>query len=178
MELDFVSELKIDKFALDDEALYHSERAGRWIRMAIDATDARDKAKERLTFIEAHLDNDIRKNWEMYCPATKMTETGVLSTVRRQQSYVDANTELMATQRNLDICKGAVDAFRQRKDMIEVLVQLFLGGYYSRPVIPEESKYKAMNRAIDTQGERLSENPRIQQAAEKRRIPTMMKEGE
>lgn len=160
-ELGYKDEVKIDKFALDEEWLHHPAIFMKWAEKAADAVYDRDKAKERLDFIEAELDADVRSGWNGYCPDQKMTESGVTAWVRRQPMYREAVENLNTATRTMNIMIAAKVAFEHRKKALEKLTELFMAGHYSRPVVSQQSKYQAEQAHLARSTAALGDNPRV-----------------
>lgn len=167
-DLTYKEELFIDKFGLDEEWLQQPGRFMKWAEMAADAVYARDKAKEKLEYVEAELDAEARSDWDTHCPGIKMTNDGVVAWVRIQPLYREAVDALNVATRTMNIMTAAKSAFEQRKKALEKLTELFIAGHYSRPVIPEQSRYKAEVAASTSAAAGLATNARL---IERRRRP-------
>lgn len=160
-ERSYIDEVKIDKYALDEEWLHHSAVFMKWAEKASDATYARDKAKERLEFVEAELDAEIRSGWNGLCPDQKQTEGGITAWIRRNPTYREAVESLNTATRTMNIMAAAKTAFEHRKKALEKLTELFMAGHYSRPVISEQSKYQAEKAHETRSSAALAANPRV-----------------
>ena len=167
----YADELKIDRFDLDTEWLDQAPRFMRWAEMAAEAVYARDKAKEKLEYLEAELDAEVRAGWDGLCPGQKITEGGIKSWVRTQPTYRQAVDELNVATRNMNILTAAKTAFEHRKKALEEIDKLFLAGYFSKPTISEQSRYKAEQARVGASSAALAGNERVMAAAAGRRRP-------
>jgi len=160
-EHNYREDVKIDKFALDEELLQHPAKYMMYAELAADAVFARDKAKEKLEFIEAELDSECRAHWDALCPGIKITNDGITAWIRQQPVRREAVNDLNVATRNMNLMTAAKEAFQHRKKSLEGLKELYLAGYFSRPVIPEESRYKAEQAREAASSEALGANPRL-----------------
>lgn len=161
-DLTYQEELLISKFELDEEWLKQPGRFMKWAEMAADSVYARDKAKEKLEYVEAELDAVARSEWDVNCPGIKMTNDGVIAWIRVQPMYRESVDALNVATRTMNLMLAAKAAFEQRKKALEKLTELFIAGHYSKPVIPEQSRYKAEQAASANAAAGLATNARLQ----------------
>jgi hypothetical protein len=176
MSAGYKEDLRIDKFGLDIEAEQQPSLYMEWAEHSANAIFARDKAKERLEFIIADLDAEIRINWDIHCPNQKLTESGVSSWIKRQSLFQETSAALHEATRQMNILLGAKEAFNHRKDSLKILKELSIAGYYSKPTVSTESAYKAGKAADARSSAALAENERIKAAAARRRPVEVMTE--
>lgn len=167
----YAEELVIDKFDLAYEWMDQSTRYMRWAELAADSIHARDKAKEKLEYYEAELDAEVRAGWDGLCPGQKITEGGIKSWVRTQPKYRQTVDELNMATHNMNLLIAARTAFDHRKKALEEIDKLFLAGYFSKPTISEESRYKAEQARVAGSSAVLAGNERVMAAAAGRRRP-------
>lgn len=139
--IDYEKDLEIDKYDLFKEWLKQPQLFYRYSRMAEDATNEEEKAKERLSVVDAELDKELRHNAEMN--ETKITEKSISSEItlnRKHQEAVEYYLEKKHEARILD--KAVVRAMDHRKKALEKLVDLEISGYNAAP---KEPKGKGIN---------------------------------
>lgn len=136
MILDYLQDVKINKFDLDNELVRQPELCLQYSDAHAQAEYDLAKAKEQLDVIRAQLDARIRE--EAQRANEKLTETVVGNRVILHPDYRAALAIYHEKQRIASMLKSAAMTFAtSRKEALENLVRLHLGNYYSRPVLPE-----------------------------------------
>jgi hypothetical protein len=95
-----------------------------------------NKAKEKLEFVEAELDREIRSN-PVEHGLEKVTESTVKHVIIVSHTYVDAKERYINARYEYSVAKGAVTAFQHRKNALENLVTLHGQQYFSGPSVPK-----------------------------------------
>lgn len=131
--LNFQNDLKLDKHDLDNCALSQPELYAEWALKWADAVDRRDRAKDNLNLVKSDCDVDIRENPKKFGWAADKapTEAFIGTAIFSHPDYMAANEDYMQAVHEVNVLSIAKESFEQRRKMIEVLVQLYLSGYYS-----------------------------------------------
>lgn len=131
MALNFEQDLQINKHALDAELLDQAQRMFRYSSAHAQAMLNRDKAKQSLDITKANLDASIRV--ELTTAGTKFTEAVVDGKIRMSPGYIESQDKYQKAEHEVQLLLGAVMAMNARRSMLENLVKLFLGQYWSEP---------------------------------------------
>lgn len=151
-ELD--QDLNLDKDNLDFECLDQPNRFMRWSVNMADAIKQRDWAKRQVQITRSEMSVDIRTNPNKY-GLEKATEGSVAATLETLKEISDVENAYIESQRVANIYSSAKEAFEQRKKMLELLTQLYLSGYYSRPKQEMEAVTKMADTGTEEQKEAL-----------------------
>lgn len=165
-EFNYKEEVKIDLDNLHLEwnkqtHLYqkYSEEYARLVKV-------KKKTEERLDIVKAELDKDIRRNpvkfgvllYEDSKGNTKPpTETMISNAILLQEKYQDANNNVIEAEYEVNVMKGVVKSFEQRKDGLTEEARLWGAGYYSTPNFPDGRQYKEI---IEKKKETVTTNTR------------------
>lgn len=134
--IDYMADLAIDKYALDDEWLDQSIKMMRYSELHSQAIYDRDRAKQALDIAKANADASVRTS--AASSGEKVTEALVEGRVRNSIGYIEAKDAYMKAEYKVNLFMGAVSAFQfGRKAALENLVRLHLASYFSNPVSPE-----------------------------------------
>jgi hypothetical protein len=155
-EIEIDADLKIDKDMLDHECLDQPRRFLKWSIHMSNAIKQRDWAKRTVLITRSDKSVDVRQNPGKY-GLEKPTEGSVAATLETLPEISDVENILIENQRTVNIFSAAKEAFDQRKKMLELLVQLYLSGYYSRPKQDNEVVTKTVEAGTET----LKENLRL-----------------
>ena len=154
--MNYEEDIKIDEQALDVECLEQSAKMMKYTRHQASCEREKDRAKTALDLIEAELDRKIRINPEKY-KIEKITDKVVSNTILLQDAYKKANEDYLTAKYEWGVAKGSVDAFQDRKAMLESLVRLHGQSYFAGPAVPHDistqrnlakEKDKEMNERI------------------------------
>jgi hypothetical protein len=162
---DFKTDLKLDKNNLDICAMEQPELFAEWGMKWADAVDTRDRLKDQLALARSEADAEIRATpsefgWTK--PDKAPTEAFINSAICSHKDYGEANEEYLDACREVNELAIAKEAFQQRKNMIEVLTELYKSSYFSGNKKLDENYQEAMDRASsDAQTESLAANPRL-----------------
>ncbi len=130
----YKEDLKIDKYALDEEWLKQPTLFINWAEEFVEAQADRDRKKEQLDLIKAELDNVIRSEPEKFGLA-KVTEGAIQNIILTEGSYRDAQDKYLTAIKQAKILDVAKEAFDHKKKALENLTQLFLAGYFANSEI-------------------------------------------
>ena len=129
--MDYQSDLAIQKHSLDAELLDQTQRMFKYSSAHAQAMLNRDKAKQSLDITRANLDASIRG--ELTTAQVKFTEAVVDGRIRTSPTYIQAQEHYQKAEHEVQLLLGAVIAMNARRSMLENLVKLFLGQYWSEP---------------------------------------------
>ena len=137
MDLNYEQDVSIDETALDVEWLQQANLMYKYARYQAETKKAMDEAKERLDFIRAKLEMDIRANPENY-GLSKVTESAIASTILLQPEYQEASKKYIEAKYENDVAVAAVRAIDQKKTALENLVKLLSVSYFAGPSAPRD----------------------------------------
>ncbi|OQC75323.1 MAG: hypothetical protein BWX44_00054 [Spirochaetes bacterium ADurb.Bin001] len=137
MELDYEKDMGIDETALDIEWLRQPELMNKYVRYQAEMRKRMDQAKERLDYIKARLEKNIRSNPDEY-GLGKVTEGSISSTILCQKEYQDASQVHIKAKFENDVAIAAVKAIDQKKTALENLVKLLGVNYFAGPSAPRD----------------------------------------
>lgn len=146
MELQYEKDLFIDEGSLDVECLDQPSLMMRYSRAYAKAEKEVSRLKEKMKVTQATLDKDIRTNPGDYKISVKLTEEVVKNAVLSSEEYQEEMEGLIEAQYEALMLKGAVDAVKQRKDMLQELVKLHGQQYFAGPSIPRDLSFEAKQR--------------------------------
>lgn len=141
MDLNYEQDVSIDETALDVEWLQQSNLMYKYARYQAETKKAMDEAKERLDFIRAKVEMDIRANPESY-GLSKVTESAIASTILLQPEYQEASKKYIEAKYENDVATAAVRAIDQKKTALENLVKLLSVSYFAGPSAPRDLSLK------------------------------------
>lgn len=141
----YENDIIIDETALDVEWLQQPSLMMRYTTHEAKIQYELDVAKSRLSLIQSELDQKIRTDPESFDIA-KVTEGAVMAVLQQQDKYKEAQAEVHQVSFELNVAKGAVKAFAQRKDALENLVKLHGQQYFAGPRIPRELSNEVARR--------------------------------
>ena len=137
MDLNYEQDVSIDETALDVEWLQQSNLMYKYAKHQAETKKAMDEAKERLDFIKAKLEMDIRANPGDY-GLSKVTESAIASTVLLQPEYQEASKNHIEAKYENDVATAVVRAIDQKKTALENLVKLLGVSYFAGPSAPRD----------------------------------------
>ena len=131
MTISYKKELEIDQYALETEWLSIPSQILRYSTLFAQAIFDRDQAKEALEIVRAEMDRIVRM--ESMERGEKITEALVSSKIQLSPEYIEATKKVHEADYNVNVLRGAVNAFQAKKTALENLVRLFGMKYYSEP---------------------------------------------
>lgn len=137
MIMNYEEDIKIDDSMLDMEWLDQPEKMMSYCIVMADAMKALDYAKQNIDIVTAELDKEIRTDPEKF-GISKITESVVSNTITLADAYKEANKKLIEAKYEVEMAKGAVRSFEQRKEALEALVKLHGQSYFAGPKVPHD----------------------------------------
>ena len=149
--MNYEKDLVIDDSALDFECLEQASLFMKYAKHQAQTEKEKDEVKEKLDLVKAELDKDIRSNPEKF-EVEKITDKVVENTIILQPEYKKVTKEYLQAKFEWQTSKGAVEAFNQRKEMIEALIKLHGQSYFAGPRTPRDlSKERELKqRKVDS----------------------------
>jgi hypothetical protein len=161
--MDIKTDLQIDKHNLDIACLQQAMLYHKYSMELAEVAFARDTMKEQLEILKAEVDGEIRSSPEEYGLPAKPTETAIKNTVTCDSRVVDFTSLFLAKSKEYNILMGIKIALDHKKSALELLVKLYVSGYYAETKVATVDKKEVEEVEI---AEKLNSNPRLQ----KRRI--------
>lgn len=128
-DFDIESDLKINKYKLDEECLTHASTYNRYAEMATKTKTELTKAKDKLSLITAQRNIAIRE--EIAKSGSKVTEKMIESYLEADKEVLKAKKEVREIEEVNAIFNAMLDSFEHRKSELDNLVKLYCAGYYS-----------------------------------------------
>lgn len=161
---EYSDDLKINFAELDIDWRDHSANYMKWAEKWVNAVAQRDRKKEALDVLKAELDKKYRIKLEKQL-GKKPTEATVSASIVSDKTYQIAQQEIIKANEEVNLLASAKVAFEHRKQALEGLTKLWLGGYFSNPNIPSEIKERVEqgdSNYMAKQTEVLAANTRLQ----------------
>lgn len=156
---DLDADMRIDKFGLDNECAQQTSIYSKWARLSAEAGRERDYRQKELDEISADLDNAIRKDPGKYGIAD-VKENAVKAVIQNDKRVMKLKTDVIEITAYASLFKGAVNACDQKKTMLRMLGDLWLGEYYSNVEIKkgegDERLRERMKGRTAAKGRKLS----------------------
>jgi len=160
LDLNYEQDVSIDETALDVEWLQQANLMYKYARHQAETKKAMDEAKERLDFIKAKVEMDIRANPENY-GLSKVTESAVASAILLQPEYQEASKKYVEARYENDMAVAAVRAIDQKKTALENLVKLLSVSYFAGPSAPRDLSLKWNEHIKRKEQKELNKNVKI-----------------
>ena len=160
MDLNYEQDVSIDETALDVEWLQQANLMYKYARYQAETKKAMDEAKERLDFIRAKLEMDIRANPENY-GLSKVTESAIASTILLQPEYQESSKKYIEAKYENDVAAAAVRAIDQKKTALENLVKLLNVSYFAGPSAPRDLSLEWNEHIKRKEQKELNKNVKI-----------------
>lgn len=140
--------ISVDKNKLDEEAAKQAAEFLKWSELLADAEADEDDLKTELELTRAEIAYAVRRDPEKYeVPKSKISESMIdKSVIPLQPEYKDVVARLNAKKREIGHLKAMVKALTQKKEMIEKLAGLWLGGYFAEPRLPRNVQQEMAKR--------------------------------
>jgi len=130
---------KFDKYALDIDAEDQAQLMEKWVTLLSQAQAELLKAKEVVLHQEAKLFLKV-KTEGVPTLGSKPTEATVKAWVHTQPDYRKAQRRKRKAQNDVQYLNNAKSVMENRKSMIKVESNLWVCGYFCRPLINKEVK--------------------------------------
>lgn len=128
-DFDIKTDLKINKYKLDEECLTHASTYNRYAEMATKTKTELTKAKDKLSLITAQRNIAIRE--EIAKSGSKVTEKMIESYLESDKEVLKAKKEVREIEEVNATFNAMLDSFDHRKSELDNLVKLYCAGYYS-----------------------------------------------
>lgn len=151
----YKEDLEIDKYSLDSECVGQPQKFMAWSEKMAEATAERDRADQNLEVVKAQVEQAVRKDPDAF-GLDKVTEGSIKSAVTIHPEVQEANERWIQAKYNASILMSAKDAMEQRRSMLEILIKLFLSGYWADPKVPREDALTLSKDADRVQKVRLN----------------------
>lgn len=143
--MNYETDIIIDESALDVEWLDQPKLMLKYSKYLAECEKQRDLLKEEMDLIKSELDLKIRENPDKF-GISKVTEGAVNSAITKDKGFQKVNQEYLEARYELNVAKGAVNAFEQRKNALENLVRLHGQQYFAGPKEPRDIKKERQER--------------------------------
>lgn len=124
-------DVKINKYKMEEECEIHPSLYYQYSEESVDARADRDKAKNHLKEVMAKVEIDYRTGKREV--ETKLTEAAISSYVEIDPDVVSAKRAFFEAEKRANRAQSHEDCMRQRKSMLDNLIQLYTMNYYSEP---------------------------------------------
>lgn len=135
--MNYEEDLLIDPTALDVEWLNQPHLMATYSRELARVELEVDTAKEKVDFVKAELDKEIRTDPESFDLA-KATETAITNAILMQKKYKIAMEAYLQAKFEAKVVSGIVKSFDHRKSALENLVKLHGQNYFAGPSVPRD----------------------------------------
>jgi len=136
---EYSDDLKIDFAELHINWRDHSANYMKWAEQWVNAVAQRDRKKEALDVLNAELDKKYRIKLEKQL-GKKPTEATISASIGSDKIHQIAQQAVIKANEEVNLLATIKVAFEHRKQVLEGLTKLWLGGYFSNPNIPSEIK--------------------------------------
>ena len=145
--MDYKMDVQIDETALDVEWLEQSSLAMRYGTHYAFCKKKVIEADEKIKVVRAELIKRANSNPTKYCGKDKPNAADIEAYYRMHPKHIAAKNEWIKAQFDLDIAEIAKNEISfTRKNALENLVKLYLGGYFAGPKVPRDLFKEVRNR--------------------------------
>lgn len=139
--MDFKSDIYIDRYNLIEELIRQPQKYYDWALAWERAGSEKEFLKSKLDLVKADIEARIRKNPERYdIPEGKATESAIKAEVMKHNKVKKTNRKYLKALSHEKKMAEAKAAFRQRKSMLEKIVDLNLQLHFAEPKLPTTEK--------------------------------------
>lgn len=131
-------DLSINIHELEVEWMKQSSVYMEYMEKAIEAEDDKKNHQIEIDQIEASLDISYRDEYQRR--GEKYTEKVIENNVKTHVNSVSARREQNILIYNQNVFNACVKAMEMKKAVLENLVKLYLGGYYSEPILEKKGE--------------------------------------
>ena len=147
MTRDFESDVKFNKYKLEDECEKHASIYWYWADKLAKAKNNLGDSEDAFKVISAKSEMNIRQNWNESWG--KQTEAGVKAQLEIEPNYLLAKDEIRTYQHEVNTLIAAVSAMEHRRDMLKCEKELLIGGFYASPNMNKKDSAKSVDREIN-----------------------------
>lgn len=157
---DFRRDIDVNKDNLEEEWLLHPSLYLHYSCEYSKAFTKKEELKQKLEWISAKLDLDIRKDYKKYGFTSKPAEGGIKNTIITNKEYQEMLINYNKALSLFTTMTGVKTAFEHKKHALANLVALKIGGFYSEPrnivkdikqkqgVAGQQERKKALNEKL------------------------------
>lgn len=145
-DFDIKTDLKINKYKLDEECLTHASTYNRYAEMVVKTKTELTKAKDKLSLITAQRNIAIRE--EIIKSGSKVTEKMIESYLEADKEVLKAKKEVREIEEINATFNAMLDSFDHRKSELDNMVKLYCAGYYSVVGNKKEISTETMEKDI------------------------------
>lgn len=127
-ELD--EDMKIDKFNLDDECARQPSIYSKWAMLSARASEERDWRQKELDEEAARIDNEVRTDPDKF-GIRDIKESAVKAAIAADEVIMKLKADVVRATAYAKFFYSAVGACDQKKTMLRMLGDLWLGEFYS-----------------------------------------------
>ena len=131
MDDSYQSDLKIDKYSLEEALLSQAELYAKWTAKWAEAIKEKGRAKEDLEVTDSKLVRRARAEWEILGFPKSPTDSMVTTWLPAQEEHKEKQLYLTEAAYDANILDGVKWAFEHRSRALSDLVRLYLSGYYA-----------------------------------------------
>lgn len=147
-DFDIETDLKINKYKLDEECLTHASTYNRYAEMALKTKTELTKAKDKLSLITAQRNIAIRE--EIAKSGSKVTEKMIESYLESDKEVLNAKKGVREIEEVNATFNAMLGSFDHRKSELDNLVKLYCAGYYSVVGNKKETSTETTEKDIRT----------------------------
>jgi len=151
--MNFEDDLKIDEDSLNMECIRQPKLYMQYAEQVAEAERALNNSKLTLDVARANTDSDIRKDAKE--KGEKVTEAIVATKILADECIIKQMEVVNNYRKNYSILQSAVKAMDHKKTMINNLVSLWIGSYFSTPTNKKEVTEEGNNKMQDRIKEKL-----------------------
>lgn len=156
--MSYKEDLRIDEHNLDEECLKQPVLFEIYTQKLTPLYKLRDELKLEVERFSAKLDGIIRESAS--AEGKKLTETTIQNEIIRNPQYSDLQIKYIKVCTEIKEGEVVRDSFQQRRDMLKLLVELYIGQYWStvEPKILKQNKTESLKNKLE---EKISEENKI-----------------
>ena len=143
-------ELEFDKHALDDEYEGQPRKYMDWAILYGKALLLRKRKEGEIDRVKGKVDLEVRKEPRNFGLETdskgKVMESAIKSVINNHKDVIQAEEEFYKVYALLKLFEHAVEAFKQRKELLRGEGELWVNKYYARVEVHERTAEKEISR--------------------------------
>lgn len=143
---EYRNDLSLSRHSLDEHAEGQHDKFEKWHSAYIEIKDICSQILLDLSRSKAELDSLIRMTPIEDLPEIygipKITEGSVANTIERNEEIIELTDYQRQALKRRDILYGAVETFRERANMIVVLMNLYKSQYFERNFVDNDTMDK------------------------------------
>jgi hypothetical protein len=147
MNRDFESDVKFNKYKLEDECEKHASIYFYWADKLAKAKNNLGDSEDAYKLVSAQREMFIRENWDD--KIGKSTESGIKAVLETDDKYIIAKEAIRNNQHEVNTLIAAVSAMEHRRDMLKCEKELLIGGFYASPDVNKKDSTKSVDREIN-----------------------------